>query len=76
MAHIDRRDRNGAIRYVARYIAPTGQERSKSFTRRPDAHKYLTEIEGGQAQRQLPRSERRPAHLQPVGRSVVAGLVG
>src|SRR5215207_1140780 len=45
MAHIDRRDRNGTIRYVARYIDPTGQERSRSFTRRADAQKYLTEIE-------------------------------
>jgi integrase len=45
MAHIDRRDRNGTVRYVARYIDPAGQERSKSFTRRADAQKYLTEIE-------------------------------
>jgi integrase len=45
MAHIDRRDRNGAVRYVARYIDPTGRERAKSFTRRADAQKYLTEIE-------------------------------
>ena len=45
MAHIDRRDRNGTVRYVARYVDPTGRERSKSFTRRADAQKYLTEIE-------------------------------
>jgi len=45
MAHIDRRDRNGAVRYVARYVDPTGRERSKSFTRRVDAQKYLTEIQ-------------------------------
>jgi integrase len=45
MAHIDRRDRNGTIRYLARYIDPTGQERAKSFTRRADAQRYLTEIE-------------------------------
>jgi len=37
--------RLGAIRYVARYIDPTGRERSKTFTRRADAQKYLTEIE-------------------------------
>ena len=43
MAHIDRRDRNGAVRYVARYVDPTGRERSKSFTRRADAQKYLAE---------------------------------
>jgi integrase len=45
MAHIDRRSRGGTIRYVARYIDPAGRERSKSFTRRADAQKYLTEIE-------------------------------
>ena len=45
MAHIDRRNRGGTIRYVARYIDPVGRERSKSFTRRADAQKYLTEIE-------------------------------
>ena len=45
MAHIDRRNRGGTIRYVARYIDPAGRERSKSFTRRADAQKYLTEIE-------------------------------
>ena len=45
MAHIDRRNRGGTIRYVARYIDPAGHERSRSFTRRADAQKYLTEIE-------------------------------
>jgi hypothetical protein len=29
MAHIDRRNRGGTIRYVARYIDPAGRERSK-----------------------------------------------
>jgi integrase len=45
MAHIDRRNRGGTVRYVARYVDPAGRERSKSFTRRSDAQKYLTEIE-------------------------------
>jgi hypothetical protein len=45
MAHIDRRNRGGTIRYVARYVDPAGRERSKSFTRRADAQKYLTEVE-------------------------------
>jgi integrase len=45
MAHIDRRNRGGTIRYVARYIDPAGRERSRSFTRRKDAERYLTEIE-------------------------------
>jgi integrase len=45
MAHVDRRNRKGTVRYVARYTDPTGRERAKSFTRRADAQKYLTEIE-------------------------------
>jgi integrase len=45
MAHIDRRNRGGTVRYVAHYIDPAGRERSKSFTRRKDAERYLTEIE-------------------------------
>ena len=45
MAHIDRRNRGGTIRYVARYVDPAGRERSKSFTRKADAQKYLTEVE-------------------------------
>jgi integrase len=45
VAHIDRRKRNGTLRYVARYIDPGGRERSKSFTRHKDAEAYLTEIE-------------------------------
>ncbi len=45
MAHIDRRNRNGTVRYVARYVDPAGRERSKSFTRRKDAEAYLTEVE-------------------------------
>jgi hypothetical protein len=31
MAHIDRRNRGGTIRYVARYVDPAGRERSKSL---------------------------------------------
>jgi hypothetical protein len=45
VAHIDRRKRNGTLRYVARYIDPGGRERSRSFTRHKDAEAYLTEIE-------------------------------
>jgi Phage integrase, N-terminal SAM-like domain len=45
VAHIDRRNRNGTLRYVARYVDPGGRERSKSFPRRKDAEAYLTEVE-------------------------------
>jgi hypothetical protein len=42
---LTRRNRGGTIPYVARYIDPAGRERSRSFTRRADAQKNLTEIE-------------------------------
>ena len=44
MAHIDRRNRGGTIRYVARYIDPAGRERSKSFARKVDAERFLPRL--------------------------------
>jgi integrase len=45
MAHISRRQRNGKVTYLARYIDPSGRERAKSFTRKKDAERFLTKIE-------------------------------
>jgi hypothetical protein len=45
MAHISRRQRNGRVTYLARYIDPSGRERAKSFTRKKDAERFLTGIE-------------------------------
>jgi integrase len=45
MAHISRRQRNGKVRYLARYTDPSGRERAKSFTRKKDAERFLTGIE-------------------------------
>ena len=45
MAHISRRQRNGRVTYLARYIDPSGRERARSFTRRKDAERFLTGIE-------------------------------
>jgi hypothetical protein len=45
MAHISRRQRNGMVRYLARYTDPSGRERAKSFTRKKDAERFLTGIE-------------------------------
>ena len=45
MAHISRRQRNGKVRYLARYTDPSGRERAKSFTRKEDAERFLTGIE-------------------------------
>jgi integrase len=45
MAHISRRQRNGKVRYLARYTDPSGRERAKSFTWKKDAERFLTGIE-------------------------------
>jgi integrase len=45
MAHISRRQRNGKVRYLARYTDPSGRERAGSFTRKKDAERFLTGIE-------------------------------
>jgi hypothetical protein len=45
MAHIERRVRNGKVRYRARYRDPAGHERSKSFSRKVDAERWLADIE-------------------------------
>jgi integrase len=45
MAHISRRQRNGKVRYLARYTDPSGREPAKSFTRKKDAERFLTGIE-------------------------------
>jgi integrase len=45
MAHIERRMRGGKVSYRARYRDPAGRERSKSFSRKVDAERWLTEVE-------------------------------
>jgi integrase len=45
MAHIERRVRNGKVSYRARYRDPAGRERSKTFSRKVDAERWLTEVE-------------------------------
>src|SRR4030095_11682955 len=42
---LSRRQRNGKVRYLARYTDPSGRERAKSFTRKKDAERFLTGIE-------------------------------
>jgi integrase len=45
MASIEKRIRDGKLRYCVRYRTPNGQQRNKSFTRKIDAERYLTGIE-------------------------------
>lgn len=45
MASVERRTRNGKVRWYARYRDPSGQQRVKVFDRKVDAERYLTTVE-------------------------------
>jgi hypothetical protein len=45
MAHVEKRRRNGRVTYRARWRDPAGKERSKTFTRKLDADRFLLSIE-------------------------------
>ena len=45
MGHVERRVWSGKASYRARYRDPTGRERSKSFSRKVDAERWVAEIE-------------------------------
>jgi len=45
MGHIQKRMRSGKTSWRARYVTPDGTERSKAFTRRVDAERFLTSLE-------------------------------
>jgi integrase len=45
MASIEKRTRNGQVRWYARYRDPAGNSRAKSFARKIDAERFLTKTE-------------------------------
>ena len=45
MASVEKRLRDGQVRWVARYRDPAGVQRSSTFTRKSDAERYLTGVE-------------------------------
>jgi integrase len=45
VSEIERRVRNGKVRWVARYADPDGRRRGKVFDRKIDAQRYLAQIE-------------------------------
>jgi integrase len=45
MAHVERRKRNGKLRYRARYLDPSGRERSKTFDTKRKADQFLARVE-------------------------------
>lgn len=44
MAHVEKRIQAGTLRWRARYRAPDGRERSRTFTRRIDAEQFLAQV--------------------------------
>lgn len=49
MAHVQKRQRGGEVRWVARFPTPDGGERSRTFDRKVDAERWLTEQEAARA---------------------------
>lgn len=49
MAHIEKRHRNGGHVWRARYRTPTGAERSRTFSRKVDAERFLASVENAKA---------------------------
>lgn len=49
MAHVQRRERGGKVRWRARIPTPDGRERSKTFDRKVDAERWITEQEAARA---------------------------
>jgi integrase len=49
MAHIQRRVRNGKVTYRVRFTDPAGRERSRTFARKGDAQRFMTETENAKA---------------------------
>jgi hypothetical protein len=45
VAEIEKRIRNGKVRWVARYFDPDGRRRGKVFDRKVDAERFLRQIE-------------------------------
>jgi hypothetical protein len=45
VASIEKRIRDGQLRYVVRYRDPAGIQKAKSFTRKIDAERWLTGVE-------------------------------
>jgi integrase len=46
MAHIEKRNRSGKVVWRARYRAPDGRERSKTFAKKSDAEQWLDAVRG------------------------------
>ncbi len=66
MASVEKRTRNGQVRWYARYRDPSGQQRTKTFDRKADAERFLTTIES---------SKLRGAYVDPARAKATVGTI-
>jgi integrase len=52
MAHVQRRTRGGQVRWIARVPTPDGRERTRTFDRKADAQRWVTDQEASKARGQ------------------------
>lgn len=89
MSSIEKRTRNGRIRWYVRYRDPAGTQRNKIFDRKVDAERYLTTVESAKLSGSYVDPKRAAvtfgafakrwsaaqAHLKPSTRERYAGLL-
>ncbi|MDP9093411.1 MAG: site-specific integrase [Actinomycetota bacterium] len=66
MASVEKRTRDGKVRWYARYRDPSGQQRTKTFDRKVDAERFLTSVEG---------SKLAGAYIDPARAKTTVGTV-
>ena len=71
MGHIERRVWSGKASYRARYRDPAGRERSKSFSRKADAERWLAEVEHTKTRGMWTDPRPRPYPLRGLARRLV-----
>ncbi|HEY5848670.1 MAG TPA: tyrosine-type recombinase/integrase [Microlunatus sp.] len=64
MASIEKRARDGRVRWYARYRTPDGQQRTRTFDRKVDAERFLVDVES---------SKQRGAFVDPRRSSLTVG---
>ena len=71
MASIEKRTRNGQVRWYMRYRDPAGVQRNKTFDRKVDAERFLTTVD--EADRFIHRPRGVAAHGGHVGAALARG---
>jgi hypothetical protein len=73
MAHIQDRGKDVERRWQARYRAPDGAERTKTFRRKVDAQRWLDEVTADIVTGRYVAPDGRQDHLRSLRRAVARG---